>query len=256
MNEQEYIAHNKAILAKYKLDSYGETSAVVICADGATRRVKFEHDDHSCYDPRDNDHESVMVTWVRGYTYGDQQLSSRDEDLVFSYFSGLVKYDDIYDDPDGEFPFEWHKTIVQGRLGSKFAMLCLYINDYGGGNTRIKYYDENIIDLLPFNGQYVKPDGVLYISIKQAAEQYGWTGKETVDDLTQEEYDRIMAGLKMEAREYAEWLEGNVYGIVVEELDEDGEVVETESCWGFIGDHTWSGIVDHLVLHVPELEEG
>lgn len=36
--------------------------------------------------------------------------------------------------------------------------------------------------------------------------------------------------------EYQKWCNGEVYGVVIETFDEDGEHIDTESCWGFIGD--------------------
>jgi len=43
--------------------------------------------------------------------------------------------------------------------------------------------------------------------------------------------ERVDEGLRAEVKEYEQWMQGDVYGYVVEH---DGEVLD--SCWGYIGD--------------------
>jgi len=65
--------------------------------------------------------------------------------------------------------------------------------------------------------------GYVYVTPEKIAECYG-------EEIPSEE--KIRENLKSEIEVYASWINGEVYGYIVE--SPDGE--EIDSCWGFIGD--------------------
>lgn len=66
-----------------------------------------------------------------------------------------------------------------------------------------------------------------------------------------EAYRRLLESLDAQVDYYSDWAQGNVYGYVVR--DEAGDTLE--SCWGFIGEPSESGVIEEGVAAAKALIE-
>jgi hypothetical protein len=151
----------------------------------------------------------------------------------------LSKYNIEDQDPDEEFPVEWHLTLQRARAEDSNIILYVDYVDYGcnGGVVR-SAVDDN-------------PDGVLFVPVKTATKELGMPVRDTVGELSQEEYDRIVASLNAELEVLNHWLQGEVYYFRVYNADDD----ELDSCGGFYGDHDKSGLFEHLIGIQGEIDD-
>ena len=66
--------------------------------------------------------------------------------------------------------------------------------------------------------------------------------------------------MQSEVELYDMYLQGNVYGLVVEEMENDGEWYEYESVWGYFSDSFGDDLVseiaaDHVGRTYPTIED-
>ena len=74
--------------------------------------------------------------------------------------------------------------------------------------------------------------GFIFASKQDVTKEFG--------EVTSEVVTKVKKVLEAEVKEYSDFLEGNVYGFVVESADGN----QIDSCWGFIGDHEKSGLLE------------
>ena len=67
--------------------------------------------------------------------------------------------------------------------------------------------------------------GLIWISKSQVRHDHGWKR------ITKAREDKILSYLKSEVETYSQWANGEVYGYVVKDADDE----EVDSCWGFYG---------------------
>ena len=132
--------------------------------------------------------------------------------------SGRYAFDHNYPEEEGEnivtdeqFDAGIQKIIEQGAI-----VLPIYVYEHGGITVKCSPFGD-IWD----SGQA----GYIYVTRKKVIEEYG--------DFSNASKERAKKYLLGEVQQYADYLEGMVYGYIVE--DEDGE--ELTSCWGYYGDY-------------------
>jgi len=128
--------------------------------------------------------------------------------------------------PD-EFRSELPKDVIE---------LPLYLYDHSGITMNTTGFH------CPWDSGQV---GFIYVTREKVREEYGWKR------ITKAREQQILAYLKAEVEVYDQYLRGEVYGFIVEELkqDEDGDTEweHVDSCWGFYGDDPFeNGISDHI----------
>jgi hypothetical protein len=147
--------------------------------------------DENCPNPREWDNLGTMVCGHRRYRLGDEQ----------------AKNTELYSNWE-----EWR----EGELGKDVIALPLYLYDHGGLAINTTGFS------CPWDSGQV---GWIYVTKEKVREEYG------VRRVTKKIRDRVLAVLKAEVEEYNRWLQGDVYGFVLENT----EGKEIASCWGFFG---------------------
>lgn len=126
------------------------------------------------------------------------------------------------------------RTIMWERLVARvvqrhYIMADLYLYDHSGLAMSTGSFS------CPWDSGQV---GFIYVSREQVLKEYGWKR------LTAKRREQIETYLTGEVETYDQYLQGQVYGFVVEKF-EDGDWVEDDACWGFYGDDI-DGVHCHL----------
>jgi len=157
--------------------------------------------DTDAQSPRENDNLGVMATWHRGYRLGDAQ----------------PKCD----------PQEWHDDADNVPEGS--VVLPLYLMDHGGLSMSTGDYGDRW-DSGRVGWIVATPDKIRECHMLAADAE-----------ITAEIRASAERTLKSEVAEYSDYLEGNVWGYVIEsthlcnECNAKVHDGDDDSCWGFIG---------------------
>lgn len=163
--------------------------------------------DEDAPNPREWDNLGTMVCGHRRYRLGDEQAANTE----------------LYGSWD-----EW----LEGELGKDVIALPLYLYDHGGLAMSTEGWR------YPFNDPWDAGQvGWIYVTKEKVRREYG------VKRVTRKVRDRVLAVLEAEVEEYSRWLEGDVYGYVLE----DAKGNEIDSCWGFFGtDWHKNGMADQI----------
>jgi hypothetical protein len=167
--------------------------------------------------PRNWDNLGTMVCFHNRYDLGDKHSYNADD------YSGWE---------------EMEKTILK-QEGRGTIILPLYLYDHSGISMRTSAFscrwDSGQVGFIVANG-------------KEVLSEFG--GKIVTKKLR----ERIGGILEGEVETYTQYLEGDIYGYVIE--DEEGEHID--SCYGFYGtDFVTNGMldyIDHTLLGVTEEE--
>lgn len=172
-------------------------------SEGLTLEVVPDQDPSN---PRENDNAGVFVCWHSRYDLGDSPDTIEKE-------IGLFK-------PSPDDFREWMKTPAAcGAL-----ILPLYLYDHGGITIKAGGISTGGNPFsCPWDSGQV---GYAFISRATMLKEWG-KGSRLSSKARAAAKDYLLASVE----EYADYLEGNVYGFRVK--DEEGEVLD--SCWGFIG---------------------
>ncbi|GFD70986.1 hypothetical protein KUL113_04060 [Tenacibaculum sp. KUL113] len=188
--------------------------------------IKIERDEDA-ESPREWDNVGKMVCWHRNYRLGDEQPSGSHED----YRIGMVEavepgFEDMLQRLEHNWPStNWdaagtkeYQELVEAKIAARlekyYFMLPLYLYDHSGITMNTSGFSCSWD-----SGQV----GFIYVSKERAREQYGFKR------LTKERVQKVYDYLDSEVKTYASYLEGNVYGYVIEGGDID------DSCWGYVG---------------------
>ena len=112
----------------------------------------------------------------------------------------------VFEDPEGN----WYYGFSEYRHGQSAFAFC--------GSARARNWPDHLWDVIPFVG-WVK------IS-KKLREDWG------IGD----EKDKALSNAEGTLREWEAYLNGEVYGYIVEVFDENDKPLDEESCWGYYGD--------------------
>ncbi|MBC7325751.1 MAG: hypothetical protein H5T99_10630, partial [Moorella sp. (in: Bacteria)] len=123
---------------------------------------------------------------------------------------------------------EWR----EGELGKDVIALPLYLYDHSGLAMSTRG------DIYPFNDPWDAGQvGWIYVTLKKVRDWFG------VKKVTKKLRARVLEILRAEVEEYSRWLQGDVYGYVLE----DAEGSKIDSCWGFFGtDWKENGMADQI----------
>jgi hypothetical protein len=180
-------------------------------------RLKVVHDS-SAESPRSWDNLGTMICFHRRYDLGDKHNYNADD------YSGWE---------------EMKQALIKEE--NTAVILPLYMLDH----SVIK------ISTSSFKGEIARWDsgqiGFILVSKKKALEEFG--GKIVTKKL-KERLEKILEG---EVKTYTQYVEGEVYGFVIE--DEDGEYID--SCYGFYGrDFATNGMLDYIDHNLLGVAEG
>lgn len=197
--------------------------------EGVRYRIIADDDSQAC-DPRDWDNLGTMVCWHKRYNLSDKHAFSDPQEARAFFKARACTYlgVSLYDH-SGLTMYVGHKPALgdaagwdSGPVGYVYA-------------TRERIESEYLLHAytmtVPLES---RPTGVY----AKAAPRDWW---ETLTASQRGGYmkawrRRALAVMTQEVATYARWLEGNVYGYVVEKVDDEGDVYETlDSCWGYIG---------------------
>ncbi|MEI8196223.1 MAG: hypothetical protein WCI73_09970, partial [Phycisphaerae bacterium] len=185
--------------------------------------------------PRENDNLGVMACWHRRYNLGDQHDHKAPQQLWASLLG--EEYEQLYEASEAEFT-AWlnaHPDIsygttscsdyinesdrqlrqqVQERLTARgYVILPLYLYDHSGITISTGSFGD-IWD----SGQV----GYIYAGPEEAKKLGAKPG----------EIEKCLQG---EVKEYDRYLRGECYGVCVEVFGADGEHLEDDACWNFLG---------------------
>lgn len=222
--------------------------------------------------PRSWCNVGTMVCWHRGYDLGDEQPGGDPDEYLLAlaeeFSPGITerveaecerltdkagRVDLLTDEQRHEL---WRDIdAVCGEhlvrhLHPNVIVLPLYLYDHGGITMNCGGFS------CPWDSGQV---GYIYVSRDKAREEWGTSPKP--DEMTDEEFWEHR--LRQEVETYSHYLEGDVYGFVLEKArgytqltryedgeEEEGEGLEWEevdSCWGFYGyDPAENGMGEHV----------
>jgi len=186
--------------------------------------LKIFHDE-DCPSPREWDNLGSMVCWHRRYDLGDRHDYRDPNDFWYALAEEIVGDTDRVENMS----LEQREKISRENA----IILPLYLYDHTVRAMSTSSFVGRAHHAEWDSGQV----GWIYVLKEKVREKYG------VKRVTKKVRDRVIAALKAEVETYSQWLEGAVYGFILE--DAEGNVIN--SCWGFYGDD-WkhNGMADYI----------
>lgn len=176
--------------------------------------------DEDCPSPREWDNLGTMVCFHPRYNLGDKH-NYRDPDDFWFYLAEEISGSTYW--TEQMTPKRREKYVRENAI-----VLPLYLYDHSGLTMRTYPFS------CPWDSGQV---GWIYVTKAEVRKEYG------VKRVTKKVRDRVIAALKAEVGTYSQWLEGDVYGFVLE----DAQGNEIDSCWGFFGtDWKENGMCDQI----------
>lgn len=198
--------------------------------------TKFNYRIEQDTDPQnprtDFDQIGTMVCWHRRYNLGDEQPKQSIEEWLY----------DLADYKTDEYDLKEWPSIDQilKRIGKNHVILPLYLYDHSGIT----------ISTSPFSCRWDSGKvGFIFIDAETGRKNWGRNWRKKAE-----------AMLEAEVEEYDQYLTGEVYGYVVEEIevDEEGneEVIDShyDSCWGYYGHEYCENEAKVIVAHLNSPE--
>ena len=213
--------------------------------------VRILHDNDPCFSPREDEPLTTMVFWHREYRLGDEHAWAPppefQKELAVSLDETAEHRIDYWENGNGWTQLSrLHKTdtwkyadekiteIVNKVLEKHVIILPLFLYDHGNLTLRSGSFGD-------FWNEHA--DGFVFITKEHARREWGWK------TLTKSRIKRIEGCLEADAEVYDQYISGEVFRFVVEDLD--GEHVD--SCWGFYGsDLNKNGIMDLISCYLKE----
>ena len=196
--------------------------------------------DENCPSPCENYNLGTMVCWHHRHSLGHKHNYCDPNDFLISLA------EDIVGDPDKvqQMSIEQCEEIIRKNA----VILPLYLFDHSGLVMRTYPFSD------PWDSGQV---GWIYVLKEKIREEY------KIKNITKKVRDRVVSVLNAEVKTYSQWMEGDVYGYILEDT-RNIEKKEIDSCWGFFGTN-WkeNGIADYipteyrfLVKPLPPIEAG
>ena len=176
---------------------------------------------------------STMLVWWNRYHLGNENPYSSPEDFLIQAVEAYAKNDKDYD----RFDTFSNMDRIEFLKGKGYAIFPLYIYEHTGITIHMGEFGK--APGYPFSDRFdagmagfvfVKKDDFLE---KTGADESSWR-------------EKAKECLKSEVELYDMYLRGEVYGIVVEEMEDDGEWYERESCWGYYSDSFGDDLVREI----------
>lgn len=159
--------------------------------------IRIEHDQDP-ESPREWDNLGTMTCFHKRYNLGDKHHWKSD----------------MFDD--------WDAVEKGIELAGAIIILPLYLMDHSGLTMRV---DSSTFRMADSHGWDWGQVGFIHITMEKIRAEYGWKR------LSKKRRERIATYLSQEVETYSQYLNGEVYGYVIE--DEEGN--DIDSCWGFFG---------------------
>lgn len=182
-------------------------------------KVEIVHDNDGASNPRDWDNVGTMLCSHGRYTLGDKTFDSRD------YSS-------------------WKEALRgEGGKESDIVFLPLYLYDHSMQSISTESFVGRAHHAEWDSGQV----GWIYATKETIRKELG------VNNVTKLVREKVLEILKAEVEVFDTYIRGDVYGVKVIELDEDGNEGEDEACWGFFGsDVEESGMADFIRSNIKD----
>jgi len=211
-------------------------------------RVRIEVDS-DVSNPRDEDcNFGTMVCWHKRYMLGDKKPDYEPYEFCWRLMQEREWNIQNKDIPEYGYIEDRH---IAAYIDKHFCVLPLFLYDHGGITMSTGRFS------CPWDSGQV---GYIYVSLEECQANWmvpdaGW--KHPLQDhegnsLTMYEYaERLLKG---EVETYDNYLTGDVYGFIIEQretvendIDDDPEWEEVDSCWGFYGTDWFSnGMSDYV----------
>lgn len=211
-----------------------------------TYTLNIEKDDYP-ENPRKWDNIGKMVCSHSRYDLGDEHCC--DANSVLDHIASEVLESDMIDAWKNNNRFSDEDII--DLIKEEAAILPLYLYDHSGITMKTT----------PFNDSWDSGQvGYIYVTYADLAKEHGidnsylknnteWAGGR---DLIKVAHDMLDG----EVETYDIYLRGDVYSFNWEKLDEDGNLLESDSCSGFFGDNLKeNGLISHLPDELKEAME-
>lgn len=201
------MEHNLKELEELHIDYDGETTF------GAyTINVQRDSDVES---PREWDNLGTMTYWHRSYILGDVD-GSKIHGEYGSQSNFWIELAGIED--EGQ---ELDMDKVMELAHKRHVILPLYLYDHSGITMSTS----------SFSCQWDSGQvGFIHISLEKIRKEFSCKRVST------KMRERIEGYLKNEVKSFDDYITGNVYGFSITREDPDGEEIDLDSCWGFLGD--------------------
>jgi hypothetical protein len=171
------------------------------------------------------------------------------ESIIYRRHRIIIDQDEFVDDPRSNCDYLGEMVCVKGRyvLGDEqFDSLedCEnYVKDQGDAVVLPLYlYDHSGITMstTPFSCPWDSGQvGFIYVDYDRLAEEF----PQWKNNPTESMIDNIKDALMAEVKEYDAYLRGEVYGYRIEPMADSSEIVCEDSCWGYYGDPSESGLL-------------
>ena len=179
---------------------------------GHSIKIEYDHDPEN---PRDDDNLGVMICWNRRNPHGDKHKFSNSEPFFLTLLDNetaeqLENWREVAsllaDYTQDEVIDEAYSAMLHEAAIKQVILLSLHFYEHGGVTVRA-------------GDPECGSEGYIYMTLKDAEKEFDG------------DREKALSCLKQEVKTYAEYLEGSVYGYVIENADGD----EVDSCWGFYG---------------------
>lgn len=216
--------------------------------------------------PREWDNLGTMICWHSRYNLGDDHNYSDTRELLLdlidtntdkfkAIINEKIKEIEIIQNEDGEYEIEvnfnenpfWNSTYLSISEAETDIRETLQESDFGlelledWELMEVVREKVTILPLFLYDHSILSMSTSTYIGRAHHASwdsgQVGWiycTEKRFTEQIgCNNRAEELLVG---EVETYDQYLRGDVYGFVLEEKDDDGEVLDTiDSCWGFYG---------------------
>jgi hypothetical protein len=207
--------------------------------------------------PREWDNVGTIVTWHRRYNIGDEQPRLEPDEWLKELAWPIMEKDVVYMDKLEKRWAEWYEmesgdsadtdelmefvedAEVMEFVEREYIIMPVYLYDHSGISISTSSFIGRAQHAEWDSGQI----GYIYVSKEDARAEWNGSCLEFMDNPEAHIETRAIKYLEGEIETYDDYLRGNVYGYILEELVEDGDPEdkndweEIESCWGFYGDN-------------------
>ena len=208
-------------------------------------RIQIISDEDPMHPRKEWDNLTTMACWHRRYHLGDIQPKESPREYLASLAREVDdELEDIQERVDAienhYYPNEDHWCCVKARaywvkrleaaLDRHYLIRTLYLYDHSGIT----------ISMGGFSCSWDSgPVGYIVMPLAKAEENWsvkGWDAPVTYPDGSAKTLrERSLDLMRGEVETYDQYLTGDVWGYVVTYLDDDGEELGEDSCWGFYG---------------------
>ncbi len=200
------------------------------------KRVSFFYDEEAL-SPWEEERFGRLITFHSRYNIGEQHSYTNPTNFLTELFSEQLGSEELAEETlaqiskNCDYSLRKIHNVVIDKLEENYIILPVFMLDHSGITISTTSFND------PWDSGQI---GWIYVSKKQAADELGLSGSELIKAAK----DKMRSVIEY----YDNYLRGNVFGFRFEELKpEPGPVrplkkrkvgfIETDSCWGFIGDY-------------------